>query len=173
MDTKRAEVDAGALTAGRFAPIRTHLYHFRDYAGAENAFTTISSGVLVDYHPVLLNAIASEKLSSNYAKDRLSTVRTFINWLWNIQAIEDLPQVFAPGSKHLRITKTVATPEVFTIEDVQKLLYAAKHRTKLYLLLMLNTGSTQKDISDLRITEVDWKRGTITRKRSKTAKHQL
>ena len=33
-------------------------------------------------------------------------------------------------------------------------------------------GQTQKDISDLRITQVDWKRGTITRKRSKTAKHK-
>ena len=37
---------------------------------------------------------------------------------------------------------------------------------------MLNTGSTQKDLSDLLPTEVDWKKGTITRKRSKTAKHK-
>ena len=37
---------------------------------------------------------------------------------------------------------------------------------------MLNTGSTEKDLSDLLPAEVDWKKGTITRKRSKTAKHK-
>jgi hypothetical protein len=31
---------------------------------------------------------------------------------------------------------------------------------------------TQKDISDLRPNEVNWKQGTITRKRSKTARHE-
>jgi integrase len=36
---------------------------------------------------------------------------------------------------------------------------------------MLNTGMTQKDISDLKQDQVDWEKGTIRRKRSKT-KHQ-
>jgi len=45
-------------------------------------------------------------------------------------------------------------------------------RTRLYILLMLNTGCTQVDISELKQSEVDWQRGRITRKRSKTAKHE-
>jgi len=172
LTTKRAQVEAGALTAGRYSPIETHLHHFRDWAGSESALTSISSEVLADYHAVLLNAISGKELSASYSKDRLTTVSTFIRWLWEIQAIEDLPRVLAHGSRILRITKTVSTPEVFTLEEVQKLFSSARDRTRLHLLLMLNCGSTQKDISDLRVTEVDWKRGTITRKRSKTAKHK-
>jgi len=49
---------------------------------------------------------------------------------------------------------------------------AASDCTKLYILLMLNCGMTQGDISDLLVTEVDWTAGTITRKRSKTADHK-
>ena len=40
-------------------------------------------------------------------------------------------------------------------------------RTKLYLLLMLNAGMYQADVSDLGADEVNWQAGTITRKRSK------
>jgi integrase len=39
---------------------------------------------------------------------------------------------------------------------------------ELILLLMLNCGMTQQDCSDLLDTEVDWKRGRVIRKRSKT-----
>jgi hypothetical protein len=49
---------------------------------------------------------------------------------------------------------------------------AASDRTKLYILLMLNCGMTQQDISDLLVTEVDWAAGAITRKRSKSADHK-
>lgn len=52
------------------------------------------------------------------------------------------------------------------------MLQAAVDRTKLYILLMLNCGMTQKDISDLRVEEVDWQEGRIIRKRSKTSKHE-
>ena len=41
-------------------------------------------------------------------------------------------------------------------------------RMKLYVLLTLNTGMTAIDIADLLPSEVDWRKGTITRKRSKT-----
>ncbi|HEY3788458.1 MAG TPA: hypothetical protein VGL71_06365, partial [Urbifossiella sp.] len=45
---------------------------------------------------------------------------------------------------------------------------SATDKTKLYLLLMLNCGMYQNDVAELAASEVDWKTGTITRKRSKT-----
>ena len=36
---------------------------------------------------------------------------------------------------------------------------------------MLNCGMTQKDITDIRFSEVDWESERITRKRSKTRRH--
>src|SRR5262249_597000 len=55
-------------------------------------------------------------------------------------------------------------------EEVKTLLKHAKDRLRLYLLLCLNCGMTQCDVSDLKQSEYDGKR--ITRKRSKTAQHE-
>lgn len=170
--TKLAKVRAGDLTAGRYDPIRTHLHHFRDWLGSTAAVSSINGKALTSFHAELLTAITEERLSVAYARDRLSAVKSFVQWLWRVEAIEELPRVLAPGSNDLRISRKTSTPDVFTIDEVKKLLTAATDRTKLYLLLMLNTGSTQKDISDLLPTEVDWRQGTITRKRSKTARHK-
>ena len=60
--------------------------------------------------------------------------------------------------------------ETFTVEEVRAILERATlhERTKLYLLLMLNCGMYQNDIAELRADEVNWKKGTLTRARSKT-----
>ena len=58
------------------------------------------------------------------------------------------------------------------MEVVRSLVSQAPGQLKLHLLLMLNCGMTQVDISDLQPGEVDWGRGRITRKRSKTAAHE-
>ena len=51
------------------------------------------------------------------------------------------------------------------------LLQQSAGKTRLYILLALNCGMTQKDISDLQEQDVSWSKGRITRKRSKTHKH--
>jgi hypothetical protein len=57
------------------------------------------------------------------------------------------------------------------VEEVRTLIGKAPGQLKLHLLLMLNCGMTQVDISDLHPGEIDWGRGRIKRKRSKTADH--
>ena len=61
-------------------------------------------------------------------------------------------------------------PRYLTKEEVKALLPFATGKTRLYLLLMLNTGATQKDIADLHPAQVNWEQGRIIRKRSKTKK---
>ena len=56
----------------------------------------------------------------------------------------------------------------FCRRPIKTLLAGATDRDKLYLLLMMNCGFTQVDIANLKQDEVDFKAGTITRKRSKT-----
>jgi integrase len=58
---------------------------------------------------------------------------------------------------------------VFSKGEIKSLLCSASDRTRLYILLMLNCGMTQKDIADLHVLEVDWEDGRIVRRRSKTA----
>ncbi len=64
-----------------------------------------------------------------------------------------------------------STPEHFEAHEVRELLTACNsERTRLYMLLCLNCGMYQNDISELRDRQVDWTAGTITRKRSKRRK---
>jgi integrase len=55
-----------------------------------------------------------------------------------------------------------------SVEEVRRLVEEATGQLRLHLLLMANCGMTQQDISDLRHDEVDWARGRVTRRRSKT-----
>ena len=167
---KRAKVEAKELSAGRYDVLRGHLHHFRDWLGPTLAVTSITAKTIVDYHALLLQDLAANRCSADYAQNRMSAIKTFIRWLWRLDLLEHLPKVL--DSKELTISKKVTTPKVFTIAEIKKLLDEATPRTKVYLLLMLNTGMTQKDISDLQQREVDWRNGVITRRRSKTASHE-
>lgn len=169
--SKREQVKAGSLSAGRYDPLRVHLHFLRDWLGPNLPVSSITGKVIKDFHSQLLKCVVDETLSSSYVHDRMNALKGFVRWLWRTEAIESLPRILDARNEDLRITKRLATPVVFTIPEVKKLLKGATQRTRLYLLLMLNTGMSQKDMSDLRPSEVDWKAGTITRKRSKTAKH--
>jgi integrase len=169
---KQLLVAAGKRSAGRYEALRCHLHHFRDWLGGRVSATSISGKVLSDYHAELLKMIADETYSTDYANDRMSAVKSLIRWMWRKEAIPELPRLLDSKNEDLRIGKKVSAIEGYEISEVKALLCAANDRTKLYLLLMLNTGMTQVDISDVLPSEVDWAIGTITRKRSKTQKHK-
>jgi integrase len=52
--------------------------------------------------------------------------------------------------------------------EAREIIDRATGQLQLHLLLMANCGMTQKDIADLQQNEVDWEKGRIIRKRSKT-----
>lgn len=112
--------------------------------------------------------IITEKAEySEYSKeDYMQVAKQFIKYCYKKGFVDALPRNF--DDKELVFRKTARQPQIFTVEEVKHLLDNATDRTQLYMLLMLNTGMTQKDISDLLISEVDLDAGTITRKRSKT-----
>jgi len=56
--------------------------------------------------------------------------------------------------------------------EVKALLDGTPEKFQLWVLLMLNCGMYQGDISDLKPTEVNWIEGRITRQRSKTDKDE-
>lgn len=154
----------GELAAGRYASLKCHLEHFRDWIGGPSHVERIVEPVLENYESALRMGMAETKWSKVYASDRLGEVKTFVRWLWQSKFIPDLPR----NLDALKIPRGIKKAVLFDISEVKKLLKEANQRLKLCLLLMLNTGMTQVDISDLKPEEVDWKKGTITRKRSKT-----
>jgi integrase len=167
---KEANAVLGEITTSRAETLRIDLLHFADWFGQSRPVTDIGSQALVDYRTHLLNNADKAGRSSTWAHSRLSSLKTFVRWLWHMDALESLPRML--DSPDLRISKVTPPVITYSTEEIQLLLGQASDRTKLYILLMLNCGMTQKDISDLRPDEVDWDLGRITRKRSKTKKHR-
>ena len=70
--------------------------------------------------------------------------------------------------RYSRLSLPRPSVKIFSIEEVQTHWKDADQRLRCFMALALNAGMGQKDISDLRMREVDWDRGYIERGRSKT-----
>jgi len=167
---KKDDSAAGEVTPTRVYTLRIQLTHFKDWLGGGVSVQKIASSTLVEYRTALLREVSKGAWSTTTASNRMSTVKSFVRWLWQIEAIESLPRVLDALS--LNIAKSSPPVITYTKDEISTLIGAAIDRTRLYILLMLNCGMTQKDIADLQHSEVDWKQGRITRKRSKTKKHR-
>ena len=161
MYTSRKEKpgNAGQISAGRVRATKIHLAAFQDWHGKGSPVEEIDEKVLDDFHEHLLDKVASKNWSGSTASDCMSTVKSFVRWLWSKKAIQNLPRTLDPRCKDLVIGKSTSKIQVFTKEEVGVLLAKATNRVKLYVLLMLNIGATQKDIADLLVSEVDWEKG--------------
>ena len=94
--------------------------------------------------------------------------RTWVRWLVEQNKITTPPRNLA--SKEFNFHAASGAVQTWTIAEVRRVIGAARGKLKLALLLQLNTGMNQVDVSDLLDSEVDWKAGRVTRKRSKTRK---
>ena len=103
--------------------------------------------------------------SQLYAAVIMTYVKMFIRWAWRNKILANLPR----NLREMSIKIDRVRPKTMPIEELKGLLAGAKGRTKLFLLLMLNTGANQIDIAELKPCEVDWEKGRIIRKRTKTA----
>ena len=120
---------------------------------------------LKDFKEHLQKKMQKGEYSSAYAHSILNEAKLFANWLHDSEII-DKP---LRSLRKLSITIEKKPPETLAVNDVKQILANADGELKLYCLLMLNCGMTQKDIADLRPEEVDWEDGRIIRKRSKTS----
>ena len=107
----------------------------------------------------------SAKMKSCYGGD----VKQFCRFAFSEGVIDVLPRVL--NSQRAVFKVPTNQIKVFSDVEIKQILSAATGKTKLFILLALNCGLTQIDISDIRGSEVDFDRGTLTRKRSKTRKH--
>jgi len=99
---------------------------------------------------------------------RFGFFRRFVNYLYETGILERLPRNLAK-LKFRNQTKEVRYQ--LDHKQVLEVLQSLPKRLKAYFLLAANCGFQSQDISDLRKTECDLEKGTITRARSKT-KHK-
>ena len=114
----------------------------------------------------LSDKVAKGEYSPATAKDYLGAARAFIRNRWEKGFIEHLPRNL--NSRDLVFTIPDKDPIVFSVDEVMAMLKVATGRCRLYLLLALNCGMYPKDIATLGQSEVDWEKGRIIRKRTKT-----
>ncbi len=167
---KQEQVEKGNRSAGRFEWLRTSLNDFAKRFDEFEPITSLNSQALIDYRDFLKKKVADGDLSSYSARDALANVKQFARWAFEEELI-DLPRKL--NSKDLSIDIEPNEIETFTDHELRYMLgEPTPASTKLYLLLMLNTGCQQTDIAKLKQSEVNWVEGRITRKRSKTKKHK-
>ncbi len=167
----RVRAETGGISAGYYDLSQRSINQFADHVGRRAAVGTITSHALESYHTSLLQR---KDWTPDYAAGNIRMVKTFVNWCYDMELLDDLPRVMRRGSKVLNVPGNNGNKRKpnFTNEEIKTLLDNASERTQLYLLLMANTGYTQIDLAELRPDQVDWSEGRITRKRSKTETHE-
>ncbi len=165
LERKRQQAERGECSKGRYDVLRVHLEDFASHIGPNKPLEAITSAALDEYRERLQKQIDAGKYSAHYAKSRLSAVKQFIKWMWE-QELIDLPRIV--NSRDFSIVVPSSKIDVFSLEEIKTLLDASPDRMWLYIFLMLNCGMTQGDIAQLKHTEIDWEKGQIVRKRSKT-----
>ncbi len=169
LERKKEQVERGERSHGRYDALRVALESFTTFAGGHKPVESIDSQLLARWRDHLGARAASGEMSLRYAKDHLQAAKQFAGWCWEMELIE-YPRILK--SREFVIAVPEQTVEVFTVDEVRRLIEGAGEALRLHLLLMLNCGMQQSDIAELRHSEVDWEAGRIERKRSKTKKHK-
>jgi integrase len=165
---KLSEVETKTISPGRYESLRSHLKHFETFTNKHKPIASITSTLLLAYRTRLLEEIKRGTIQHASGKDRMASIRQFVKHLWRIELIDQLPRVM----DDLTIRVPTKAVRLFDDDEITSLLATATGAGKLFILLSLNCGMLQKDIADLRQSEVDWIEGRITRKRSKTNHHE-
>jgi integrase len=171
--TRQEEARKGVRSADGADGLRIALSHFVTFAGPATDVGAIDSDLWHRWFVHCRGEVARREgnsragWSADYAKKVFSVARSFVRFLWEREHLATLPRNL--GKREYRFEAEARTPPTFSNDEVKFLLEKATGQHTLHLLLMLNCGMTQKDISDLRKDQIDLAAGTITRRRSKTA----
>jgi integrase len=150
-------------------PDRYQLYvrqmdSFLSFVGENADVKSLNGRTLDDFYTFCLQKASDpDGWSSVWARDTFVAVKAFITWLDSIEVISPLRIL----NKRFPFDTRPPEPVPWTDDELHTALGFASERMRLYILLALNAGMGQKDISDLKATEINWTKGTVTRYRSK------
>ncbi len=155
------------VSAQHFAWMRRHLIYFIKYFGKDTLIDDLTELDLEQYK----NFHAGRKdIAKITARDFLSTVKIFFRWGWKMSLIDHLPRNIDDLTKITsgRAKLVKPQPKIFTMDELKTLWNTSGKTVKTWTILALNCSFTQKDISDLRASELDLEHGYIRRERSKS-----
>jgi integrase len=172
LEHRRLDVAAGQLSQSSYASDKYRLAAFEKFCDKERAadlVTAIGTANLDAYRTHVVGQLAKGKIAAVSAKHALRTVKALVLWAYDKERLEALPRVL---NKYADVALPAPTPQFFATSEIKRLYDAATERVKLYILLGLNCGYTQSDISTLEHAHIDWSRGMIIRARNKTGQPQ-
>lgn len=143
---------------------------FAEWFGAGKDVSSVNEKVLRDYHGHCWDMIKAREIDDNAgwskptARAYFMSLQEFGAWLLDEKILSELRNV---RSKSFRFELDRPDNYIFPLEIVRSLLANAPEKTRLYFLLALNCGFLQGDIANLQPEEINWKAGTITKKRQK------
>ncbi len=150
-------------SVGIYGQTRSALNLFLDWFGASRGLDILDQKDVIEYHTHLLGMLGQKSQTTLHTYQKLW--RSFVKHVANDYDDISVPKNLDDKRYIIRAgnSKLVA----FTVGECKTLLSLASPRVELWLLLMLNCGMYQGDISDLLSEEVDWEGGRIIRARSK------
>ena len=164
-----AGVDAGRIDVSRYGSYKRDVARFTEWIGVDSGLDSLDEDALERFYSELARRVRDGRYSPDYARTIFGATKQFISWLAGMKSIP-LPGNMASRKFRFGAGKTVTKDDLFTDEEIRRLLGVSGERLRLFVLLMLNCGMYQSDVSDLGEDEVDWDAGTIERPRSKTGK---
>ncbi|WP_404309392.1 hypothetical protein [Neorhodopirellula lusitana] len=166
---KLKQHEDGKLSARRYGALKNALDYSCSVLGENTAVSSLDGLSLEKVREALEARISAKEIASSTGRDFLQGFKQLVRWIHERGTIERPRNL---DSRDMNIQATPANPAAFTDDELTSIFgFGPSSRTKLYMLLMLNTGATQQDIADLTKDQFDAKAGTISRKRSKTSKH--
>jgi len=180
---QRLMAESGQFSKAHYGEMREKLTYFQEYADDCNLsdIGEIDAKRLKHFHKVQLYCLAhpEEKawVSFSTVKKRLNCVKNFLLWCEDGRAYQSPGYLLKFNKvKPPRIDSDVESNgsgnPVFSPAEIRELWNLATQRTRLYLLLGLNCGFTQVDISSLHWSHYDKEAGVINRLRNKTKHHE-
>lgn len=154
------------ISGGGYANLQRHLKYACEQFGDDFDVRRISGQSLERLHEALLKDIKKDRFTSSTAVGHQTSFQSFVRWLWEIEVLAELPRNLTVKSQRFIVENKGV--RVFSIGDVRTIYAAGNDRVRLFMLLALNCGMTQIDISALHPSDVDWQKRTLSRKRGKT-----
>ena len=146
LEELKGRVDAGQFGAGEYQGQTYYSRHFVAHFGEETRIDAIDEKLWAGFHRFLIGEMNRGRWTAVYAKKLHRSARTFIEHL------ASLKRITAPENLHdkrMRFTIPTREVEVFSPDEAKALMEKARDQVRLLILLALNCGMTQVDISDL------------------------
>lgn len=176
LDERRDEARKGTRSIESAESLRWCLDKYQQHVGAAANIDSVTADVWHRWFVYCAGQVAKRDAADNdgwsadTAQKIFTTSRTFVKWCWEREVLDALPRNLT--SRQHRFERPQKAIPTFSNDEIKTLVSAAKGVHRLILLLMLNCGMTQKDVSDLKKSQTDLKAGRITRRRSKTLKQK-